>query len=83
MLARHAAEESAALQELMVRASSDIRLARRNVIFEEALTHTSEQLQPVDRLLVEGAITYLGDRYQVDEICVIRADGLETLAGRR
>ena len=78
VLARHAAEESAALQELMARASSDIRLARRNVIFEKALAHTSGQLQPLDRLLVEGAITYLGDRYQVDEICVIRANGLET-----
>ena len=26
---------------------------------------------------VETAITYLGDRYQVDEICLIRSDGLE------
>jgi diguanylate cyclase (GGDEF)-like protein/PAS domain S-box-containing protein len=78
LLARHAAEESIALEELMAGASRDIRLARQNVIFEEALAHTSGQLLPADRLLVETAITYLGDRYQVDEICVIRADGLET-----
>ncbi|MDQ2853601.1 MAG: EAL domain-containing protein [Chloroflexota bacterium] len=78
LLERHASEESAALQELMAAASRDIRLARQNVIFEEALAHTSGQLLPADRQLIEAAITYLGDRYQVDEICVIRADGLET-----
>ena len=78
LLERRATEQSAALQEIMAAASRDIRLARRNVIFEDALAHTSGQLLPADRLLIETAITYLGDRYQVDEICVIRADGLET-----
>lgn len=78
LLERRATQESAALQELMAAASRDIRLARQNVIFEEALAHTSGQLLPSDRQLIEAAITYLGDRYQVDEICVIRANGLET-----
>jgi diguanylate cyclase (GGDEF)-like protein len=77
-LDQHVAQESAALSELMSSASSDIRLARRNQIFETALAHTSGQLLPLDRVAVEAAITYLGDRYQVDEICLIRAGGLET-----
>src|SRR5580765_1312470 len=48
LLERHAADESAALQELMSGASRDIRLARQNVIFEEALAHTPGQLLPTD-----------------------------------
>jgi diguanylate cyclase (GGDEF)-like protein len=77
-LERHATEAARALQELMDAASSDIRLARRNEIFESALAQTSGQLLPADRVAVEAAITYLGDRYRVDEICLIRSDGLET-----
>ena len=65
------------LEETMSSASSDIRLARRNEIFETALADTPGQLSAADRKAVESAITYLGDRYQVDEICVIRASGLE------
>jgi diguanylate cyclase (GGDEF)-like protein len=76
-LGGHVAEESAALRELMASASRDIRLARRNEIFESALANTSGQLLPADRKAVEEAISYLGDRYQVDEICLIRASGLE------
>jgi diguanylate cyclase (GGDEF)-like protein len=65
------------LEQTMSSASSDIRLARRNEIFEAALADTPGQLLAADRQEVESAITYLGDRYNVDEICVIRADGLE------
>jgi diguanylate cyclase (GGDEF)-like protein len=74
----HASEVARSLQESMASASSDIRLARRNEIFEAALGHTTGQLLAADRREVEAAITYLGDRYRVDEICVIRSDGLET-----
>ena len=77
-LERHATEVAQALQETMASASSDIRLARRNEIFEAALAHTSGQLLAADRREVEAAITYLGERYHVDEICVIRSSGLET-----
>ena len=73
----HAAAESADLQALMASASRDLRLARRNTVFETALADSSGQLLPADRAAVETAITYLGDRYQVDEICVIRSSGLE------
>ena len=59
-------------------ASSDLRLARRNAVFDQALSDTPGQLLPRDRVQVEAAITYLGERYAVDEICLIRADGLET-----
>lgn len=73
----HATRQAGALRELMVKASRDIRLARRNVIFEKALADSTGQLLAADRRLIESAIVYLGERYQVDEICVIRASGLE------
>jgi diguanylate cyclase (GGDEF)-like protein len=76
-LERHATELGRSLEGLMDSASRDIRLARRNQIFESALSNTQGQLLPADRTAVEAAITYLGDRYRVDEICLIRADGLE------
>jgi len=77
-LDRHAQTQATSLEDLMTDASRDIRLARRNVIFETALRNSRAQLQPADRVQVEQAITYLGERYDVDEICLIRADGLET-----
>ncbi|HEX2625644.1 MAG TPA: diguanylate cyclase [Candidatus Limnocylindrales bacterium] len=73
----HAASVAAAVQDTMDRASSDIRLARRDETFELALLRSDGPLPLLDRLAVEKAITYLGDRYQVDEICVIRDTGLE------
>ncbi len=76
-LAASSASVSADVDKIMVDASRDIRLARRNVVFEQALADTSGQLLPGDRMAVEGAITYLGERYDVDEICVIRTGGLE------
>ncbi|MEP6469615.1 MAG: sensor domain-containing diguanylate cyclase [Chloroflexota bacterium] len=76
-LGRQAVEAASDLHEIMAAASRDIRLARRNEIFEAALAHTSGRLRSADQRAVETAITYLGDRYQVDEICVIRSDGLE------
>jgi diguanylate cyclase (GGDEF)-like protein len=76
-LDRFATQQAGTLEELMASASRDIRLARRNEVFEAALTHTKGQLLPEDRKEVEQAITYLGDRYKVDEICVIRSSGLE------
>src|SRR6266540_1143989 len=76
-LASHTFDEGRVLEETMASASSDIRLARRNHIFETALADTTGQLLPADRQEVEAAITYLGDRYKVDEICLIRASGLE------
>jgi signal transduction histidine kinase/CheY-like chemotaxis protein/HPt (histidine-containing phosphotransfer) domain-containing protein len=76
-LDRHAAVEAEALEELMLQASLDIRLARQNFVFEDALGHGSGQLYRVDRQLVETAISYLGERFHVDQIGVIRSSGLE------
>jgi diguanylate cyclase (GGDEF)-like protein len=73
----HATDVGRVLEETMASASSDIRLARRNEIFEAALADTPGQLLAADRQKVEAAITYLGDRYHVDEICLIRSTGLE------
>jgi diguanylate cyclase (GGDEF)-like protein len=73
----HARDVAQVLDDTMASASSDIRLARRNAVFDDALGDTSGQLLPADRQKVESAITYLGDRYRVDEICLIRANGLE------
>jgi diguanylate cyclase (GGDEF)-like protein len=74
----HAATVASAVGTRFETAASDLRLARRNVIFEDALAHAPGQLLVADRSEVEAAITYLGERYDVDEICLIRADGLET-----
>jgi diguanylate cyclase (GGDEF)-like protein len=76
-LAAQAGLVSDAIAETMTAASSDIRLARQNVVFENALADSTSQLLPADRMAVESAITYLGERYKVDEICVIRTSGLE------
>jgi diguanylate cyclase (GGDEF)-like protein len=76
-LTGQATDAAGRLERTMASASSDIRLARRNVVFEKALADTSGQLLAADRQAVESAITYLGERYQVDEICLIRSTGLE------
>jgi diguanylate cyclase (GGDEF)-like protein len=76
-LAAAAGKASVAVQQLMTDASADIRLARQNVVFEHALADSPGALLPADQAAVESAITYLGERYEVDEICVIRTSGLE------
>jgi diguanylate cyclase (GGDEF)-like protein len=76
-LAAQAGSVSDAIQDTMTAASSDIRLARQNVIFEKALAGSTGTFLPGDQMAVESAITYLGERYDVDEICVIRTSGLE------
>jgi diguanylate cyclase (GGDEF)-like protein len=76
-LAAAAGKASVAVQQLMTDASADIRLARQNVVFEHALADSTGALLPADQAAVESAITYLGERYEVDEICVIRTSGLE------
>jgi diguanylate cyclase (GGDEF)-like protein len=76
-LAAASTKTAAAVENLMVDASSDIRLARQNAVFEQALGDSSGKLLAADQAAVESAITYLGERYAVDEICVIRTSGLE------
>ncbi|MDQ2941035.1 MAG: ATP-binding protein, partial [Chloroflexota bacterium] len=76
-LQRHVTDEAGTLEEIIASASRDIRLARQNDIFEAALRYGSGQLLPDDRAHVESEITYLGERSNFDEICVIRSTGLE------
>ena len=76
-LAASTASVATSVDQVMADASADIRLARQNVVFEQALADSNGLLLPADRLAVESAITYLGERYDVDEICVIRSGGLE------
>ncbi|MEA2622226.1 MAG: hypothetical protein QOH61_1136 [Chloroflexota bacterium] len=77
-LQRHSATDADHVAALLESASRDLRLARRDTIFEAAMANTDGQLLATDRRVVEAAIVYMGDRYQVDEMCLIRANGLET-----
>jgi diguanylate cyclase (GGDEF)-like protein/PAS domain S-box-containing protein len=76
-LDQHAANEAAAIDEVVGRATRDLRLASRNVVFGDALASGSGPVATPERVRVESAITYMGQRYRVDEICLIRRDGLE------
>ena len=73
----YAATQAATLDEVVAEATRDLRLASRNVIFGDALANGSGPVDALDRARVESALTYMGQRYRVDEICLIRSDGLE------
>src|ERR671931_651009 len=66
------------LAALFATASRDLRLARQNATYDAALGGTAQQLAAAARSQVENSITYVADRYHVDEICLIRSTGLET-----
>jgi diguanylate cyclase (GGDEF)-like protein/PAS domain S-box-containing protein len=76
-LARHVDDERDAIESLLVHAKRDLRLARRNPALEQALLTAPADLPAEDLRLVDRVLTYMGDRYAVDEICLIRADGQE------
>jgi diguanylate cyclase (GGDEF)-like protein/PAS domain S-box-containing protein len=76
-LDRFAAADARSIDDVVVRATTDLRLASRNVVFADALESSSGAVAGVERQRVESAITYMGERYAVDEICLIRRDGLE------
>ena len=69
--------QSETIAAVLQAASSDLRLARRNVVFDRNILATSEAVSASDRAAIEAAITYMGERYGVDEICLIRADASE------
>ena len=71
------ATQAATVDEVVAQATRDLRLAGRNVIFGDALADGSGPVGALERARVESALTYMGERYQVDEICLIRSDGLE------
>lgn len=76
-LVAHVERDTDAIAGVLDRASSDLRLARRNVVFDRNILATSDAVPHVDRVAIEAAITYMGERYDVDEICLIRADASE------
>lgn len=73
----HVARQGETIAAILDAASSDLRLARRNVVFDRNILATSEAVSASDRSAIEAAITYMGQRYGVDEICLIRADASE------
>jgi diguanylate cyclase (GGDEF)-like protein/PAS domain S-box-containing protein len=77
-LERHADGVARQVSELFASASRDLRLARLNSTFDAALGGASASLPAADRQRVEEGISYVGTRYRVDEICLIRSTGLET-----
>jgi diguanylate cyclase (GGDEF)-like protein/PAS domain S-box-containing protein len=72
------ASQARTVDDLVERAIRDLRLASRNVVFGDVLLASgSRPVDPLARIRIESAIAYLGERYAVDEICLIRKDGLE------
>ncbi|MFL5749622.1 MAG: EAL domain-containing protein [Chloroflexota bacterium] len=65
------------LGALFAEASRDLRLTRQNSTFEVALG-TGREITAPNRQLIETSISYVANRYRVDEICLIRSSGLET-----
>ena len=76
-LAAYVDREAADIDNLFRAASSDLRLASQNSVFEADIRGTSRAVPPADRAAIEAAIRYTGERYAVDEICIIRRDGAE------
>ena len=74
----HLARRIGQMVDLVENLSSDIRLARQDSVFDEALGYGNGQLNLGDRVRINDAISYFGKQFLVDEICVIRANGLET-----
>jgi diguanylate cyclase (GGDEF)-like protein/PAS domain S-box-containing protein len=77
-LAHYADGMSADLASLFATASRDLRLARQNSTYDVALGGGADDLSSGNRTLINDSITYVADRYHVDEICLIRSTGLET-----
>jgi diguanylate cyclase (GGDEF)-like protein/PAS domain S-box-containing protein len=77
-LVRHTTEVARAIDARVLAATRDIRLTRQNAVFDQALTDAPAELPADDRQAIESVITYVGERYQVDEICLIRSSGQET-----
>jgi len=76
-LATYAKDQAATVDGVITAAERDIRLASRNAVFAQTLSETGVALPSQQRHVVESAIQYLGERYAVDEICLIRRDGVE------
>ena len=76
-LARHVDAQSTQISNLFIQAERDIRLARRNSVISEVMAKPSDQVTAADRRHIDDALTYIGERYSVDETCLILANGME------
>jgi diguanylate cyclase (GGDEF)-like protein/PAS domain S-box-containing protein len=76
-LEHHVAGKSAQIANLYDQAARDIRLARRNAVLEEVMAKPLSAVTPADRAAIDEALTYIGERYAVDETCLILANGTE------
>jgi diguanylate cyclase (GGDEF)-like protein/PAS domain S-box-containing protein len=77
-LSRHSEAIAGDISRAFSDASRDLRLARLNSTYDIVLGSTQGAIGQGERNLIENSITYVGDRYHVDEICLIRANGVET-----
>jgi diguanylate cyclase (GGDEF)-like protein/PAS domain S-box-containing protein len=76
-LARHAEEMADDLGTIFSNASRDLRLARLNEIYPIAVSQADGHIDASQRSRIESGITYVAQRYLVDEICLIGASGVE------
>ncbi|HET7030558.1 MAG TPA: EAL domain-containing protein [Candidatus Limnocylindrales bacterium] len=76
-LQRHAEAVSQDVATLFANASRDVRLARRNATYDSVLSDTWTAVTPTEQATVDAGLTYVGNRYAVDEICLIRSTGAE------
>jgi diguanylate cyclase (GGDEF)-like protein/PAS domain S-box-containing protein len=76
-LARHGAELAGDLGGIFSSASRDLRLARLNEIYPAAVSSPDGHLGSAERARIEAGITYVAQRYHVDEICLIGVSGVE------
>ena len=76
-LTHHVSQKSEQIANLYTQAARDIRLARRNAVLEEVMAKPLSAVTAEDRGRVDAALTYIGERYAVDETCLILANGTE------
>ena len=75
--ARHAEEMAGDLGAIFSNASRDLRLARLNEIYPIAVSQPDGHIDTTERSRIESGISYVAQRYLVDEICLIGASGVE------
>jgi diguanylate cyclase (GGDEF)-like protein/PAS domain S-box-containing protein len=76
-LGRHADAMAGDLAAIFNDASRDLRLAHLNAIYPAALSRTNAPIVGPQRDAIETGISYVAERYNVDEICLIGTTGQE------
>ena len=76
-LENHAVATAQDVAALFANASRDVRLARKNATYVSVLSDTWTAVTNAEQSTIDGGLTYIGNRYHVDEICLIRSTGAE------